>query len=584
MLNVLFLTFANSSESPLPTLQTEDDGLYATLSPRALQLHYLIHRDSHATRDSIARALLLYRDYVTIFHYSGHAGRNELVTVGGEAQSEGVAQLLAQCRQLKLVVLNGCSTGGQVRRLLELGVPAVVATSAPVEDNKATIFSKRLYEALAQQYTLREAFDFAKGEVLMQARDLVFEETRSIGFANSPDPAPCWGLFTRDDKTWALDQKLPEQTLVPRPQNYEPNVRLEAALWEALQTESRAVKAFLEGKEENGEEVSRSEIRMQILNNMPAPVAEHLRKLLVPVTEENHGEGYDKISLLRLQQIARTYEFTLRLITYTLLAQLWEALLDPQKAPVLSPEDRGYLHRFLRLSVAMQEQYDYVDLIRRIRQLLETNQVAYFVEELPRLRQLLEEDETFRGAIFFLELLRGKLRDNNVHPFEITELCIRAEESLAEIFSQFGFLARYVLTSVQNIDVIKFRHERTSVFLHHVVLLRNLLGKLDRTELRLPNYTDNRSVLLRRIGKNTEGFLNLSPFVIDANAFEDNTDVSKIFFYNNYDPGSDAYAFCFVNKPNDRIAVTDSEKRIGILKTQLDAFLRLIQPSAVPAL
>ncbi|MEO6039542.1 MAG: CHAT domain-containing protein [Saprospiraceae bacterium] len=590
MLNVLFLTFANHPTNPLPTLQAEDDALYRALSPRALQLHYLLHRDSHATIASIARDLQLYRDYVTVFHYSGHAGRDALLTIGGAAQSEGVAQLLAQCRQLKFVVLNGCSTEGQVQRLLELGVPAVVATSAPVDDNKAAVFAQRLYEGLAQQSSLREAFDFAKAEVLANDRTVTFGETRGLALRDAGSDAPCWGLFYKEEKAWVLDEKLPALTLIPKPQNYEPNVRLENALWEALQKNSLVVQALVQIKELQGETMGRGEMRIHIVNNLPAPVAEHLRKLLVPVTDENQGEGYDKIGPLRLKQIARTYEFTLRLVTYTLLAQLWEALLDPDKKAKASPEERAELQRFMRMTATMQDPYNYLDLIRHVRELLDKNQVAYFVEELPQLRQLMEENESFRSAIFFLELLRAKVRENTIHPYEWTELCIRAEECLADFFRELGFLARYVLTSVQNIDVAKYRHEKQPMFVHQIVQLSNLLGKFDRSMLRLATYTDNRSVLLRRIGKKgeagdarSEGFLNLSPFVIDENAFEDNTDVAKIFFYNNYDPGQDAYVYRFVNKPDDRLVVEESEKRIGILKIQLDAFLRLLAPEATTA-
>ncbi len=591
MLNVLFLTFANSPTQPLLTLQGEDDALYRALSPRALQLHYLLHRDSQATRDSIARALMLYRDYVTVFHYSGHAGQNELFALDGAADAVGMAQLLAQCRQLKFVVLNGCSTQGQVQRLLDLGVPAVVATSAPVEDNKAGLFATRLYEALAQQYSLQEAFEFAKGEVLLHDRATPFSASRSIGRENNRPEASCWGLFCNGDKAWVLEEKLPAVTLIPKPQNYEPNVRLENALWEALRQNSQVVQALVQVGELTGEVMSRGQMRIHIVNNLPAPVAEHLRKLLVPVTDENQGEGYDKIGLLRLRQIARTYEFTLRLIAYTLLTQLWEALLDPGKTVKIAPEDQAELYRYLRLTATMQESFDYLELIRRVRCLLDANEVAYFVEELPQLRRLMEENDTFRNAVFFLELLRGKVRDNAIHPYEWTEWCIRAEECLADFFRELGFLARYVLTSVQNIDVAKYRHEKQPVFIHQIVQLSNLLGKFDRSLLRLANFTDNRSVLLRRIGKKssepqdpnagqTESFLNLSPFVVDENAFEDNTDVAKIFFYNHYDPGQDAYVYRFVNKPDDRLVVEDSEKRIGILKIQIDALLKLLKPLA----
>ncbi|MEZ4471740.1 MAG: hypothetical protein R3F60_13265 [bacterium] len=39
---------------------------------------------------------------------------------------------------LQLVFLNGCSTEAQVRRLLDLGVPAVIATNRAIDDGVAT--------------------------------------------------------------------------------------------------------------------------------------------------------------------------------------------------------------------------------------------------------------------------------------------------------------------------------------------------------------------------------------------------------------------------------------------------------------
>ena len=148
-MNLIFSTFSNSQTAPLDTLQAEDAGVYQSLSERQAQGHIVIHRDALATMGSIRDYLILYRDKIVVFQYSGHAGRDRLILDDKEAFSEGIALLLARCPHLKLVVLNGCSTAGQVDLLLAHGIPMVIATSAPVNDRTATDFSIRFFKSLA---------------------------------------------------------------------------------------------------------------------------------------------------------------------------------------------------------------------------------------------------------------------------------------------------------------------------------------------------------------------------------------------------------------------------------------------------
>ena len=54
---------------------------------------------------------------------------------------------------LKLVFLNGCSTRPQVKRLLDAGVPAVIATARPIDDAVATEFAVAFYQALTTGYS-----------------------------------------------------------------------------------------------------------------------------------------------------------------------------------------------------------------------------------------------------------------------------------------------------------------------------------------------------------------------------------------------------------------------------------------------
>ena len=151
-MDVLFLAFANQQQQLLPTLQEEDQTLYKLLSARAKLQHFQLHRDSFVTTETLPSFLTLYRDKISIFLFSGHAGRDRLIfTEGQTAHASGIAAMLGQCPNLKLVFLNGCSTQGQVAMLLEHQVPVVIATSSPVSDESATFFSIRFFEALQQQ-------------------------------------------------------------------------------------------------------------------------------------------------------------------------------------------------------------------------------------------------------------------------------------------------------------------------------------------------------------------------------------------------------------------------------------------------
>ncbi|MEZ4471734.1 MAG: AAA family ATPase [bacterium] len=75
--------------------------------------------------------------------------------------------LLSRQPGLQVVFLNGCSTEPQVRRLLDLGVPAVIATNRAIDDGVATRFAERFYHRLAQGAALGEAYADAESAVLV---------------------------------------------------------------------------------------------------------------------------------------------------------------------------------------------------------------------------------------------------------------------------------------------------------------------------------------------------------------------------------------------------------------------------------
>ncbi len=208
---ILFLLYSNSREAPLPTLQAEDEQVYSILSRRSGQGHFAIHRDSYASVDSIIEYLELYREELFCFAFSGHAGRDQLLLNDASAQSAGIAGLLSRCPRLRLVLLNGCSTAGQVSRLLELpSQPVVIATKAPVGDEAAARFAISFFRVLGEQHgTVGEAFEAGLHAARTVSKTPI-PETRMLSLRRNAAPAAeeGWGIYAADSKQ--LDCRLPE--------------------------------------------------------------------------------------------------------------------------------------------------------------------------------------------------------------------------------------------------------------------------------------------------------------------------------------------------------------------------------------
>ena len=567
MMNLIFLTFANSQNDPLPSLLKEDDGIYRALMPRALQQQYLLHRDSYTSIEKIAEYITLVRDHLFLFHYSGHALRDALFLDDEKASSKGISHLLGQCSNLKAVILNGCSTQGQVETLLEIGIPVVIATSAPVEDSKATQFGIRFHQALSQGATLGEAFELGMGEVLTMDASLGDMVTRGIGRRKAEKPEPTWGIFYKEENASALDLKLPSRSMPLSSKVIDPNSYLIENLWKSLAEFNFEIQALSKKKR-----LSLPRKRMAILNSLPAPIAEHLRKLMVPLSEE---AGYNQVSESRLRQIVRTYQTVMEIISFSLLGQLWETSFKKGKLE-MDQIHKTEIQNFLQLQPKSQEVFDFLTLIRHLCEAIKANEGEFFIEALEDFQELLYTEGKLQNASFFLEVLKVKLNKESVAAADIPDLCRRAEESLGDLMVGMSFLAQYALVSVQSIDVLSFRHMKEPRFNHVAVELKDLLGGLEVTDIEMMQFMDNQSVLL--LNEFDDTYLTLSPFIIDGNAFEPKEGVASIYFISHQVAAEDSFVFKWIYDPDEEenwITVTEGSK-YDIIKKQFDAFTLLL--------
>lgn len=572
-MDVLFFAFANDSANPLATLKDEADELFRLLSPGQLKGHYVLVFESFATREKLVDSLSKYNDQIALFHYSGHARPDALATAGELSHAEGIAHLLGQCPNLKLAFLNGCSTQGQVNQLWEKGVPGILATSAPVEDTTATRFSSRFYQALSNQENLQSAFELAKGDMLTSTPGLQIQFHRSIGEINEQEDKAEWGLFAKEGRDDVLNWKIPTAVAAPVVTDVAPNKVLVDTLITALAPYSRDVRN-IKRDEEDGEKVDFADKRLAILNSLPAPVAEQLRKLMVPLGDSD--QGFDKVGAPRAAQLVQTYTTIIELFTFIHLAQLWDGQEAKPEAK-LPDAQLNIIRRFFQLNLAERNNYEIITLVRGIHEAMEANHYTYFLEELANLKTIYEQQNTFFDACNYLEALKRRIEEKSLADHEVPEACQRGEQQLAEIFKELGFLARYTLAAVRMIDVVKFRHDKTPKFRHALVNLVKVMGGLELQEELLDKFMDSRSVLLIKKSEEQTTYINLSPFVIDENAFEEKTsDVSKVYFFYYYDRAQDKYAFRHVNKPGDLPLVISADSKYGMVKVQFDAFANLI--------
>ena len=222
MLPVIYLAFANSSSAPLSRLNEEDNSLVHTLHNRWVkEQHFHVHRDSHATVDTLRHSFTQFKDQLILFHFAGHAGSEELFLRSGEANATGLAEMLSEQANLQLVFLNGCSTLGQVNGLLTLGIPAVIATSAPIDDTLAMRFSRHFYHMLEVGGTYREAYQSAAA-YLKAAGQAVSGLRDRIGPQAQQEEVLPWGIYLHPDKQDVLDQGLPTGQRKDLPPGFHP--------------------------------------------------------------------------------------------------------------------------------------------------------------------------------------------------------------------------------------------------------------------------------------------------------------------------------------------------------------------------
>lgn len=572
-MDVLYFAFANQAAQPLIEIQRENSGIMRLLEPLAARNYFKIVQDPYATLDSVAENLDLHKNNLVLFHFSGHAGPDRLELLDTSAYDEGVAALLVQCTRLKLVVLNGCATYPQVDVLQKLRIPLVIATHRPVGDQKAADFALRFYSSLSFFNTVENAFNQTCAKMLAQHKQ--FEISRGLTLPNADNKVSdsCWGLFglpqREHEKKWGFSQEQANDLIT----DYQPNTRLLETLIRALAPYRNTIEEMVQ-KEEQGGSVSKVIKRDEVLSALPQPISEMVRFLLVESTD-SQDVFFDQLGYSRLKQLCKVFSISQELMVFIMLAQLWDTLLENPKL-VIPPSTLALLRKSMILSAQEDSSLHFLALVRSIRELLDQYNLPYFVDELAELKAYFQEGTAFSKAIYFYEELLPNLEF--IDEVQARSICMDAEEHLAEFMLPLGFIARYSLTSVKNIEVLKNRKQREPSFLHSFFKLEMRLGGLAEEKEVLESLLDSASVLLlKKTEKGKVQFLNLSPFVIDRNSFEESKrKIPQLHFFERYLQAEGKYEFRHISKSESSLIQIVPKDKYRLIGEQFETFAQLL--------
>lgn len=196
---VILLTFANDRFGDragyLRDLVREQRQLERALADIPRDITVIVR--GNVRIDDLFDLFARHNDQIIAFHYGGHARPDALVFEDDTGQPaaarvQGVAERLGELPALRLVFLNGCSTGPQVEVIRQHCRAAIVATDRAIADDVACDFAYRFYDDLSAGRSVEAAYRSAASRVRAEiggVADAVRAELAAVADAIHTDAA-----------------------------------------------------------------------------------------------------------------------------------------------------------------------------------------------------------------------------------------------------------------------------------------------------------------------------------------------------------------------------------------------------------
>jgi len=542
---VILLMFANQQDAYLGNLKEESKKINTILSGHHDKGTIEVYREESTTVDDLSKALTRFDSRTVIFHYGGHADGGSLRFEGGDGNAAGLAELLGQLPNLKLVFLNGCSTQKQVDFLLDSGVKSVIATAVPIDDEKAVVFAENFYRSFSNNHSIESAFRRAVSTMKMIYGgnfDATIVRSGEVVVHGDKDAMP-WGLYLNKDADQVLSWEIPtyytskvKKADTVAESDFKVNMYIEEVI-EAMIDLKPNLEALCVN--EDGDLDSRA-VLLQVIQNYPWIIGAQIRLLVA-----KDGE-MDTLSIDRLKQIVSVYTTTSQFLFYVVMSQMW----DEKRASAFNA--KSYLVDMLYLNKKQFGQFDYFKNFIEAVKLLKAAECPQFTEEFLTIADDFDGHSELYEAYDYLEALRSAINAEKWEDLETKtqEKCVEGEYHLSTILYNMAFLINYDLVTVRDIHVVNHRNLDTQ-FNHFIRRLNVKVGDIavsdGNTKLKARTYdsfTNNSSVMLVTDLKDHTSFLNLSPFIIDKNAFrngltEDRATEQQLFMYAHREEGEE---------------------------------------------
>ncbi|MGH1335846.1 MAG: CHAT domain-containing protein [Aureispira sp.] len=547
---VLLLTFANQQDAYLEHLKEESDKLNYILSTLHDKEAIEIYKQDRATTENVIDMLDRFNERIALFHYGGHADGNSLRLEGGDGNATGLAEMLGRLKNLKLVFLNGCATQPQVEELLAQGVKTVIATAVKIDDEKAVVFAENFYRSLSNGHNIRSSFKRAVSNLkFVYGGD--FDATivhRGETAVQGNTALMPWGLYVNEGADEILQWELPLEnasTLANLKDvdsekliDFKVNKYIEEVIFGMFEIKPE-LEALVQTEDED-EELDARKVLLQIIQNFPWPIGTQIRLLVA-----NDGD-MNTPSMMRLKQLVSVYIVTSQFLFYIIMSQIW----DEKRANTFNA--KSYLIDMLHINKKQFGSFDYFrNFIEAIKLLKQANQQPN-ISEFADIAEDFDAHEELYNSYLYMESLRAAIHNGDTAVLEAKtkEKCVQGEDHLSTILYNLAFLIRYDLVTVRDIHVVNYRNLDTE-FNHFISRLNVNVGDIAVSEggTRIKSrvyktFTNNASVILTENLQDPSTFLNLSPFIIDKNAFsdgltEDRATQQQLYIYAHREDGDD---------------------------------------------
>lgn len=582
---IFLFAFANDKEGSLRLADEERAAREALTAPHiSPSIEYM--NLGNTSLDDIYYTFTRYHNRIALFHFGGHSDDQLLSLTDTHARSSSLSTLMGMQENLQLVFLNGCNNDGQVKELQSKQVKAVIATSVKINDERALQFCQKFYQALTasgeERQTIRQAFDTAKS-YMENAAPKTGTTNRDLATSSEEeetDKSFEWELYLLDGQT--ADWAIPGPPQQPKDADFFKEVMLthddqNKLLLELAfgigEDEKLGLSQYISGLEGHVQQYDKDPdnsenmdaLRDKLFEAFPSVLSIQLKDLFTYPEGVTHGR-------LRLSEINEAYLTLGRLLNSIALSTLWEAALDPttlepRKDFIIREEYKKDIQRFLQpgdpASVGNVDYFWLVGAVNRIFQEPENKKFIPYVPELANLFQSLDDDTPYFEAYRFLEQnLRHRLIANDIASEEVKELCRDGEGYLGLLLQKCAFLSNYQLVTVKDVTVYQPRQQPAPVYYHHQFTLQgleasnqaNIYTPLDRAAA-----INNNSIYLAKDFRQDERPLNLTPFLIDENAFKTKLEVQlpKIHFFNGRE-GENTLQYVHAEVPQTTVVIRKS--------------------------